>query len=187
MFIDTIMGLASKEENVLELIFNSPKHWHFEELIKESKLSRGRLNHWLKKLLNEKIIKRIKEKDKMPYYVGNFDSPSYKNQKRMYALNKLYKTGFLNHLQSLSDAKTVIIFGSFSRSDWYENSDIDLFIYGSAQGLNLSKYELDLEREIQLFECKDKNNLKKFGEGLIKNIIKGNIIKGNLDFCEVKV
>lgn len=181
------MGLVSKEENLLELIFNSPKHWHFEELMKESKLSRGRLNHWLKKSLAEKIIKRIKEKKKMPYYIGDFESPSYKNKKKLYALNKFYQTGFLNHLQSLSNAETVIIFGSFSRADWYENSDIDLFIYGNAEGLNLEEYERKLDREIQFFECKDKNDFKRFREGLLKNIIKGNIIKGNLDFVEVKL
>ena len=84
-------------------------------------------------------------------------------------------------------ARTVIIFGSFARSDWYSGSDIDLFIYGESEGLKLAEYELRLNRDIQVFACNKKEDLRKFGEGLIKNIIKGNIVKGDLDFVSVRI
>ena len=81
----------------------------------------------------------------------------------------------------------VILFGSFSRSDWYDSSDIDLFIYGDAEGLKIAPYELKLGREIQLFSCENKAELNKMGPALLKNIIKGELIKGDLDFLEVKL
>lgn len=181
------MGLKSKEEYVLDLLFNSSKHWHFEELLKKSKLSRGRLNHWLNKLIQEKVIVRVKEEGSMPYYVGDFNSPSYKNFKRLYSLEKFYRTGFLNHLQELSGAKTVILFGSTVRSDWYAHSDVDVFIYGDAHTFHRHEFEKQLKRDIELFVCKDAEELKSYPPALLKNIVKGYVVKGTLDFVTVGV
>jgi len=178
--------MKSKKEKIIELFFENPtKQWHFEEILREAGITRSKADLWLKKLAREKIIRRNKERDKMPYYVSNYESPEYKNKKKIFALNKLHKSGLLNHLYSLKKARTVILFGSFSRSDWYKNSDIDLFIYGNPEGLRIIDYELRLHKNIQLFICKDNKELAKLGQGLIKNIIKGNIIKGDIDFVRV--
>lgn len=177
--------MKSKEEAILELFFNNPtKHWHFEEIIKEVGIVRSKADKWLKRFIKGGLIKKIKKRGEMPYYISNYENPSYKNKKRIFALKRLYETGFLNHLYSLKKAKTVILFGSFARWDWYKESDIDLFIYGDAEGLRTGKYEMKLHRDIQLFICKDQKELKKFGKGLIRNIIQGDIIKGNIRFFE---
>ncbi|MBU2589588.1 MAG: nucleotidyltransferase domain-containing protein [Nanoarchaeota archaeon] len=122
----------------------------------------------------------------MSYYLGNFESPTYNNSKRIYALEKLHNLGFLDHLLELKKAKTIILFGSFIRSDWNENSDLDIFIYGNDDDFEQGKYESKIKREIQLFSVKNKNKLKKFKPELLKNIVNGYIVKGNLDFVEVK-
>ena len=88
---------------------------------------------------------------------------------------------------SLKKVRTVIIFGSFSKGDWYKNSDIDLFIFGDEKDLNLKKYELKLGRDIQTFICKDKKELKKFNNRLIRNIVRGDFVKGDLSFLEVGI
>lgn len=172
------MPLPSKEDVVLELFFNSPRHWHFEELLQKSGLSRGRLNNWLHRFLNEDIIIRVKEKRKMPYYKGNFGHPAYTNKKKLYSLNTFYKTGFLNHLQSLPHTDTIIIFGSMVRSDWYKGSDVDLFIYGDDDELKQGLFEQKLHREIQVFTAKKRSDLRKYSPGLLTNIVKGYIVKG---------
>jgi len=178
--------MKSKKDKIIELFFEEPtRQWHFEEMLKEAKITRSKADSWLKKLIREKMIKRIKEKNKMPYYVSNYESPEYKNKKRIFALNRLYESGLLNHLYSLRKSKTVILFGSFSRSDWYKNSDIDIFIYGDEEGLKIMNYELKLHRNIQLFICRDNNELAKLGPGLIRNIIKGDLIKGDINFIKV--
>ncbi len=180
--------MKSKENKVLSLFFNYPtKHWHFEEILKETKLARSKADHWLKQFINEDLIVRVKPVGKMPYYISDYDSPNYQNRKKIFALNQLYESGFLNHLAALNSAKTIILFGSFSRSDWYKDSDIDLFIYGNSGGLDLNTYERSLRREIQIFECKNNSELNKLTPGLIKNIIKGDIIKGNIDFIKVEI
>ncbi len=175
--------MRSKEENVLGLFFENPtKEWHFEEIIRNAKITRSKAGVWLKCFIKQGFVKRIKIKGKMPYYVGDFESPSYKNKKRIYALNMLYDSGFLNHLLSLTKAKAVILFGSFGRSDWYKNSDIDIFIYGDPAGLKIAEYELKLHREIQVFICRDSKDITRLGPGLLKNIVRGNFIKGSMDF-----
>lgn len=175
----------NKENKVLELFFNeSSKQWHFEELIKESKVSRDKVNKWVNIFLKQGLIKKIKKKGKMPYYIGNFESVNYKIKKRLYALNDFYNKGFLNHLAGLSNAKTVILFGSFIRADWNSNSDIDIFVYGNANGLNKIEYEHKLKREIQMFIYKDAKDINKLNPGLLKNILSGYVVKGDLSFME---
>ncbi len=179
--------MESKENRVLELFFENPtREWHFEEVVMEAKIARSKADGWLKRLTKEGLVKRVKQKGKMPYYIANHESSTYRNKKRLFALNRLYESGFLDHLSNLK-AKTVIIFGSIVRSDWYKKSDIDIFIYGDTAGLEVAKFELKLHRNIQLFVCESKEELGKLGEGLIKNILIGNLIKGDLDFLKVKV
>jgi len=180
--------MLSKEEKIMDLFFENPtKEWHFEEIVRQSKIARSKAYCWLNKFIEKKLIKKYKKKYKMPYYTSNYSSSEYRNRKKLFAITKLYESGFLNHLDSLKKAKTVIIFGSFSRSDWYEKSDIDIFIYGNPEGLKIVEYELKLHRNIQLFICQNKKELSKFGNGLIKNIIKGNLIKGDLGFIGVDI
>ena len=184
--IGTIM--RSKEEEILELFFEQPtREWHFEEILTAVGIARSKALHWLKKFAQEQLIRRIKAKGAMPYYIGNYNSPFYKNRKRIFALQKLYESGLLPHLGSLKNARTVILFGSFARSDWHQESDIDLFIYGDPEGLQIAEYELKLHRDLEIFICRKKEELAKFGMGLIKNIMKGILIKGDLDFITVNL
>ncbi|MDP2749969.1 MAG: nucleotidyltransferase domain-containing protein [Nanoarchaeota archaeon] len=180
--------MESKEEKIISLFFNEPtKHWHFEAILKTAKISRPQAASWLKKFLNAGLVKKVKDKGKMPYYLGDYENPEYQTRKKIYAMEQMAKAGFLQHLASLPKVKTAIIFGSFCRWDWYKESDIDLFIYGDPEGLKTGEYELKLHRDIQLFICENKEELLKFRPGLIKNIIKGNMIKGNIDFVKVNI
>ncbi len=176
----------NKEENIVKLFYNEPtKHWHFEAILKEAKISRPQAVQWLKQFIKRNLIQRIKKKGKMPYYIAQFESPHYKAAKRVYALTQFEKSGFLAHLISLPKAKTVIIFGSMVRGDWYTESDVDLFIYGDAEGLHTLDFRIKLKRDIQVFECESDKDLKEYRPGLLRNISEGYIIKGELNFIKV--
>lgn len=173
--------MVNKEERILVLFLNEPsKHWHFEKILKAAGVSRSNGFKWLSKLVQEGILTYVKEEGKMPYYVGNVQNPVYQNKKKVYALEKFQQTGFLDHLATLR-AKVVILFGSFSRWDWYKDSDIDVFIYGDDDDFEVGKYETLLKREIQVFTAKNEQDLQRFGIGLLKNIINGYRIKGRID------
>lgn len=163
-----------------ELFFDHPtKHWHFEELLKTVGLSRGQTNFWIRKLKKEGLISRIKPKKKMPYYLANYQSPHYQNSKKIFALKKLHEAGLLDYLSSLEKAKLVVLFGSFSRWDWHAESDIDLFVYGEIDQLDLGPHHQKLHREIQIFSGKNEEDLARYGPALLKNVLKGMKIKGD--------
>lgn len=176
----------SKEDQILELFYNEPtKNWHFKEIKEGVVIADNKLSDWLKRFKSEGLIRRIKEKGRMPYYISDYETPNYQNKKRLFALEQFYKSGFLNHLCTI-EAETVILFGSFTRWDWHSKSDIDLFIYGDDSKLDLAGYQKRLKREIQLFNAKNEQEIKKIGGELMKNIIKGYLVKGDINFLEVK-
>lgn len=180
MFNISIMGKPSKENSVVDLFFNEPsKHWHFKDVVKIAKISENRANFWLKKLLEEKIIVYNKKSGEMPYYTANFEHTNYQNKKKLYALENFYKTGFLSHLESLN-ASIIIIFGSFSRSDWHSGSDIDLCIVGDDSEFEQGKFEQVLKREIQVFTFKNLKEAKKSNIYLVNNMLKGYFVKGDV-------
>jgi len=179
------MAYPNKENNVLELFFNEPtKHWHFKEIVKKAKISEERANYWLKKFIKEEIIKHIKPKGKMPYFIAQYETLQYKNKKKLYALNSMFETGLLNKLQSLKNVKTVVIFGSFARSDWSTKSDVDVFIYGDPEDFRFGT--IWNGRELQVHTFKDKKEIKDIRSGLINNVVKGYFVKGSIhDLVEV--
>jgi len=187
------MGKPSKEETVLELFFNEPsKHWHFKDIVRIANLSEPSANKWLRKLLNEEIIQRIKPRRKMPYFIGNFKHENYRNKKRIYAMQKLYETGLLMKLQQLSNAKVIVIFGSFSRSDWNKQSDVDIFVLGDSEDFRFGILWSGLgfqgkSRELQVHSYKSIKDIRNIHSGLMKNVVKGYFIKGNVfDIAEVE-
>jgi predicted nucleotidyltransferase len=176
-----------KKDNIKGLFFNyATKQWHFNELVKKSGMSRAQTNTWLKRLVKEGLIKRIKPKKKMPYYTSNYESRKYKTQKRLYALAWFEKAGFLEHLSSLK-SKTIIIFGSFARADWHDESDIDLFIYGNADAFEKGCFERKLKREIQVFHYQNVHEIQRLDPTVIPNILSGIHIKGNIKPFEVRI
>ncbi|MEK6817094.1 MAG: hypothetical protein AABY09_05745, partial [Nanoarchaeota archaeon] len=118
----------SKEDDIVYLFFNHPsKHWRFSEIRNEVKIADNKVSRWLKGLEKGKVILKVKASHKMPYYIANYASPEYQNRKRLFAYRMLYDSGLLNYLSSLEKADAVIIFGSFTRWDWFSESDLDIF------------------------------------------------------------
>lgn len=183
MIFHTIM-----EEKIKALFFNETlKRWHFEEIVTETEMSRERVNHFLRELLKENFIKRIKPRGKMPYYTSNLAFPKFRNEKRLYGLSIIEKSGLFEHLSRLKNVKTAILFGSYARGDWSKSSDIDIFIYGDDKDFAEAKFERRLKREIQVFSYKDPKKIKELDPKIIPNIIKGFYLKESLEPFKVDV
>lgn len=181
-----ITKMQSKLNDLLELFFNSSKQWHFEELSRTVPIGKPQLARWLRVLEKEKIISRVKPRGKMPYYRQNTEHPAYQQRKRLYAWQKLAESGLVTHLAALPQAKVVVVFGSFARADWHQDSDIDIFVYGSDEEFEQGKYELKLKREIQLHTVRQREGLQKV-EGLLPYVFSGNFIKGSVQDLGVEI
>ncbi len=182
------MASPSKEENVLRAILeNSPlKEWHFENLVKEARVTRAAANKWLRKYSSEGLLKRVKKRGRFPHHTAGPDNHAYKTLKRIYGLRKLQETGLMSGLLSNDKAKTIILFGSFAKGDWYKDSDIDIFVLGELTDFDKKTYEFRLNRNIELHEFRDRKDILKVGTGLIKNVINGYVLKGRVeDIIEV--
>lgn len=182
------MASPSKEENVLKLILeNSPfKEWHFEEIVKKANITKAVANKWLKKYTDESLIKKIKEKGKFPFFSVGKNNPVYYSLKRIFMLEKLHKSGLIPKLLSMPNIKTAILFGSTVKGDWYKDSDIDIFIYGDIREFNKSTYESKLGKHIELHNFLDKKEIEQVKSSLIKNVINGYVIKGQIqDIAQV--
>ena len=182
------MPSPSKEEEILKLILeNSPlREWHFKEIVKEAKVTNVIANKWLKRYVKEGLLNHKKERGKFPYFTAGRDNYTYYSLKRVYALEQLHKSGLIPKLLSLNAAKTIILFGSIIKGDWYKDSDIDIFVFGKPKKIEKYKYELKLKRNIELHVFETQEEIKEVKTGLIDNIINGYIIRGKIqDFAEV--
>lgn len=176
------MASKSKEENVLELILGtSPlKEWHFEEIVREAKVTRAVANKWLRKYVEEGLLKRIKQKGSFPYFTAGLNNETYQSRKKFHAIEHLYKSGLIQQLLQLKNAKTVIIFGSLIKGDWYKDSDIDIFIFGNADDFNKKSYELKLGRNIELQVFENREEMAEVKTGLMDNVFNGYVVKGRI-------
>lgn len=175
------MGKQSKELKVLELFLNEPsKHWHFNEVVKKAEISEAKASKWLRKFHEEMLIKHVKPRRKMPYFMANFENPNYMNRKKIFALTLMHETGLLSYLQTLKQAKAVVIFGSFVRSDWHKDSDIDVFIYGNPENFKHGGIWKGLHRFINVYACKNKKETREISQEFMNNVIRGYFVKGSV-------
>ena len=112
-------------------------------------------------------------------YSSNRSSKRFLLEKRLFNIRQLSNlTEFL--IKELSNP-TIIVFGSYSKGEDIENSDIDLFIETSSnKKLNLEKFEKSLQRNIHIFTYKTINNIE--NKELANNIVNGITLNG---FVEV--
>ena len=173
----SITIMLSKRDALLDIIFAEPKRWHFEELRRRVPLGKPQLARWLRQFCREGILRRVKPEGKMPYYVQNADDARFRNRKRLFGLAKLLQSGLLDHLASLRGAAVVVVFGSFSRWDWYGDSDIDVFVYGDSAQVETSAYGRKLRHDIEIHAAKDAQGLKRL-EQLLPSVLCGYFVKG---------
>lgn len=110
------------------------------------------------------------------FYYANKSSKTFLELSRMYWRFRLKELiSFLN--QNLTNP-SIILFGSLSKAEVKEDSDIDLCIIGHKKELNLKSFENVLKRKIQLFFFSSIKDIK--NRELANNIINGYVMEGRL-------
>ena len=146
-------------------------------LIKKTGYDFKTIKKYLKNLAKLDLIKEHKDLN-IPTYEANYRNKFFLNIKREKMLNDIFTGGFPQHLNNKLGETACILFGSCARGDYYEDSDIDLFIQSKKMKLDLSKYEKKLKRKINLFFEEKWQNLS---EGMKTGLLNDGIaINGRL-------
>ena len=162
---------------LLERFFDFPKKdFQMRELSRMIKLAQVSVINHLKYLVGEELI--IKERKSIyPSFRANRDNEMFKLLKKQNLVLRIKTSGLLDFLDEKLKPNCIVLFGSASKGEDTENSDVDLFLQAKEVSLNLEKYEKLLNRKINLlFE----SNLKNLNKELLNNIINGEILYGYL-------
>jgi len=135
---------------------------------------------YTKELDKEGILQAI-EISKVKFYAANRDSKKFLIEKMLFNIKSLLDSGLLEYLINEFGNPAIILFGSYSKGEDIESSDIDVYIEAASQPkIDLEKFEKILERKIQPFFYP---NIKKVpNPHLANNILNGIKLNG---FVEV--
>ena len=162
---------------VLNTFFDSPtKEFHARELSRKTGLSIFSVLEAIKKLSKEGFLS-VHKKGNMKIVKAS-NSTKFIRTKRVKNLEKLYELGVVDYLnERYNNPEAIILFGSYSRGDDVESSDIDMAIItkNHIEHKNiLEKFEKMLSRKISLHEI----DFKKISREFHNNIINGIILEG---------
>jgi len=166
----------SRYKLLREFFISPTKSFQMRELSRKTKMSQPSVINNLKLLLKENLI--LKENNGIyPSYKANRDNSLFKLYKKNDLILRFESNGFLDYLYDSCLPNSIILFGSASKGEDIENSDIDLFIQSPEKKIDLEKYEKTFGRKIELFF---KEDFSKLSNELKNNLINGIIIKGYL-------
>lgn len=166
-------------QKVLAVFFENPsREFYLRELSRMLKLSMPTIISSTDKLANEKLI--IKEKGKVITKVmanREGESPNFIKYKRLYNLELILDSGIIDYLSKVyNHPKAIILFGSFSRGDDIEKSDVDIAVITKKKaGFDASKYEKFLGRSVSIHEI----YLDEVSEEFRLNLANGIILEGS--------
>ena len=122
----------------------------------------------------------IKKKERIfIFYRADKASSILKDIAKAYWRLKLKRSGILNFLDEKFNYPAIILFGSLSKNETKNDSDIDLAIFTkNKKEINLKEYEKKIGRNIQLFIFSSLDSIK--NKDLKINIINGYNLSGLL-------
>ncbi len=165
--------MITKDNNlkVMALFFKQPfGEFHIRKISKLTGLSTTGIIKILKKLKKEKLLtsKKMANLEQIsPDFDGNFYF-----MKRLYNIYSLQDlTNFLKKYYEMPQA--IIVFGSYSDGTDIEKSDIDIAIILNNEKKipELNKFEIELERNINIHQIVIKNSSNEFRNSLANGII----------------
>ena len=164
-------------QNVLEFFFRNPsKELHLRELSRLLKLSMPTIISATDALAKDGLITKIKS-DFITKIQANRENINFIRKKRVYNLEMVYDSGIVDYfLKIYNHPKAIIMFGSFSRADDIESSDVDLAVVTKKKmSLNMPEYEKFLNRNISIHEV----DLGRISKEFKLNLANGIVLEGS--------
>ncbi|MBN1385684.1 nucleotidyltransferase domain-containing protein [Candidatus Woesearchaeota archaeon] len=169
----------SNRQKLLNLFFTDPSpQYQLREICRKIRLSPKSVKNYLEELSKEGLIRITKHRvHEYPLYQANRDDPLFRLLKRNELILEIKETGLLDLLNDRYMPDVIILFGSASRGEDTNESDIDLFLQCKGDKTEFRSAEHQLNRKINLFFSEDFNKLS---SELKNNIINGIKLRGYL-------
>jgi len=167
---------------VLEVFFVEPSKEHYlMDISRKTKLAHTSVKKNLANLIKEGFIRQESQKKgkrEFPVYKAMTGYKRFKQYKIISNMAALQETGIIDFLDQKLAPKVIVVFGSYRRGEDQEDSDIDLFVEGIGEKLDLSAFEKRLKRKIQVHSKRD---FTAYPKELKNNIINGIVMHGFLE------
>ena len=137
---------------------------------------------YAKELEDEKILKSVIVAG-VKVYSGDRASREFLVLKKLFNVYSLFSSGLVDFLTREYSNPTIVVFGSYSRGEDVEGSDIDIYIETAKKdvcGGNVEQFEKKLMRKLQFFQYRKITEIK--NKELANNIVNGIALNG---FVEV--
>ncbi len=165
----------------LNVFFEEPTKRHYLiDISRRINLAHTSVKNNIQRLISLSFIKReveTKGTRKFPVYTANKEYKKFIQMKKISNLNSLLESELINFLEEKLMPNCIVLFGSYSRGEDIEESDIDLFIESKKTEINLITFEKKLKRRIELHF---KENFKEYSKELKNNLINGIVLSGFL-------
>lgn len=128
----------------------------------------------------------LAKKQTIPYitFMANANSKKYINLKMYYNLEAIRESGLVEKIEKDYNYPPIALFGSFSRAENDENSDIDICVISDIKkNADLSDVEKKLSKKISVhhFTKKAWKEAKEKNPELVNNIANGITLSGQLE------
>ena len=143
-----MLHIKDNKKKIMELFFDFPlKNFYLREISRKTKVAITSVKRYVNEMVNEKIIIKV-NKEIYPSFRSNRegDDLTFKFYKKLNMVERLQISGVLDYVEDKCSPKSIILFGSASRGEDSEGSDIDLFVQSKEININLSQFEKKLNR-----------------------------------------
>ncbi len=173
-----MLHIKESKKRILEIFFDFPMgSFYLRQISRKSKIAVTSTKAYLNELLKEDFIVLVNE-GIYPSFKANRDNELFKFYKKLNIIERLETSGLLNYLWNNCLPNSIILFGSASKGEDINKSDIDLFIQSKSKKLELEKYEKLLNRTINPFF---EPNFSRLNKELKNNIINGIKLRGYIE------
>ncbi|MFH1770181.1 MAG: nucleotidyltransferase domain-containing protein [archaeon] len=170
----------SIKNKIKEYFFVNPTtKLRVRQIERETKTPLPSVIRYTKELEKEEILKSQKISN-VKFYSADRSSKEYLIEKKLFNIKQIMTTKLIKQIVKEYDNANIVLFGSYSKGEDVENSDIDIYVESSNKNkINLNKYETELKRNIQIFKYQNLKEIK--NKDFVNSIINGIVLNGFIE------
>ena len=169
------------KEKIKQFFFLNPTiKLRVRQIERQIKVPLPSVIRYTKELENEEILKSSEIANIITYSADRM-SKQFLLEKKLFNIGQLFSSKVVDFLIEQFSNPTIITFGSYSKGEDIEKSDIDIYIESPVKKeINLKKFEKDHQRRIQIFIYNDITKVE--NKELANNILNGITLNGFVEF-----